>query len=126
MVGFIYTRMSRGNNVGTEVKKRIFLPPKLAKEVEDISRAERKPLSTVIQEALRLARKERNKKKFYQVQDYWSRKAKEKRILTEKDLERYLKTSENKELTRKKLKKVRAGLKDAAEGKISKLNLKDL
>ncbi len=75
----------------TAVKKTISLPPKLAKEVEDISREEGKPLSAVIQDALRLARKERIKKEFYQIQDYWSRKAKEKGILTEKDLERYLK-----------------------------------
>jgi metal-responsive CopG/Arc/MetJ family transcriptional regulator len=78
--------------MGTAVKKTISLPPKLAKEVEDISREEGKPLSAVIQDALRLARRERIKKEFYQIQDYWSRKAKEKGILTEKDLERYLKT----------------------------------
>jgi len=77
--------------MGTAVKKTISLPQKLAKEVEDISREEGKPLSAVIQDALRLARKERIKKEFYQIQDYWSRKAKEKGILTEKDLERYLK-----------------------------------
>jgi metal-responsive CopG/Arc/MetJ family transcriptional regulator len=78
--------------MGTAVKKTISLPPKLAKEVEDISREEGKTLSAVIQDALRLARKERIKKEFYQIQDYWSRKAKEKGILTEKDLDRYLKT----------------------------------
>jgi metal-responsive CopG/Arc/MetJ family transcriptional regulator len=78
--------------MGTAVKKTISLPPKLAKEVEDISREEGKPLSAVIQDALRLARKERIKKEFYQIQDYWSRKAKEKGILTEKDLDRYLNT----------------------------------
>ncbi len=76
----------------TAVKKTISLPPKLAKEVEDIAREEGKPLSAVIQDALRLARKERIKKEFYQIRDYWSRKAKEKGILTEEDLERYLKT----------------------------------
>jgi metal-responsive CopG/Arc/MetJ family transcriptional regulator len=78
--------------MGTAVKKTISLPPKLAKEVEDISREEGKPLSAVIHDALRLVRKERIKKEFYQIQDYWSRKAKEKGILTEKDLERYLRT----------------------------------
>ena len=78
--------------MGTAVKKTISLPPKLAKEVEDISREEGKPLSVVIQDALRLARKERLKKDFYQIQGYWSRKAKDKGLLTEKDLERYLKT----------------------------------
>ena len=77
--------------MGPAVKKTISLPPKLAKEVEEISREEGKHLSAVIQDALRLARKERIKKEFYQIQDYWSRKAKEKGILTEKDLERYLK-----------------------------------
>jgi metal-responsive CopG/Arc/MetJ family transcriptional regulator len=77
--------------MGTAVKKTISLPPKLAKEVEEISRQEGKPLSAVIQDALRLARKERIKKEFYQIQDYWSRKAKEKGILTERDLDRYLK-----------------------------------
>jgi len=91
--GSIYSYQERGGNkMGTAVKKTISLPPKLAKEVEDISREEGKPLSAVIQDALRLARKERIKKEFYQIQDYWSRKAKEKGILTEKDLERYLKT----------------------------------
>jgi predicted transcriptional regulator len=83
---------SGGNEMGTAVKKTISLPPELAKEVEEIAREEGKPLSTVIQDALRLARKERLKKEFYQAQDYWSRKAKEKGILTEKDLDRYLKT----------------------------------
>ena len=78
--------------MGTAVKKTISLPPELAKEVEDISREEGKPLSAVIQDALRLARKERIRKEFYQIQNYWSRKAKERGILTEKDLERYLKT----------------------------------
>jgi hypothetical protein len=91
MVVFIHTMMRGGIKMGTAVKKTISLPPKLAKEVEDISREEGKPLSAVIQDALRLARKERIKKEFYQIQDYWSRKAKEKGILTEKDLERYLK-----------------------------------
>jgi len=78
--------------MGTAVKKTISLPPELAKEVEEIAREEGKPLSAVIQDALRLARKERIKKEFYQIQDYWSRKAKEKGILTEKDLDRYLNT----------------------------------
>ena len=78
--------------MGTAVKKTISLPPELAKEVEEIAREEGKPLSAVIQNVLRFVRKERLKKELYQIQDYWSRKAKEKGILTGKDLERYLKT----------------------------------
>jgi metal-responsive CopG/Arc/MetJ family transcriptional regulator len=77
--------------VATAVKKTISLPPELAKEAEEKAREEGKTLSAVIQDALRFARKERLKKELYQMQEYWSRKAKEKRVLTEKDLERYLK-----------------------------------
>lgn len=72
------------------VKKTISLPPDLVKEVEEIAREEGKPLSAVIQDALRLAKKERLKREFYQIQGYWSRKAKEKGILTEKDLNQFL------------------------------------
>jgi metal-responsive CopG/Arc/MetJ family transcriptional regulator len=78
--------------MATAVKKTISLPPELAREVEEIAREEKKPVSAVIQDALRLVRKERLKEEFYQIQNYWSRKAKEKGILTEKDLERYLKS----------------------------------
>jgi predicted transcriptional regulator len=74
------------------VKKTISLPFELAKEVEEIAREERKTLSAVIQEALKISRKEKLKKEFYQIQNYWSSKAKEKGILTEKDLKRYLKS----------------------------------
>jgi metal-responsive CopG/Arc/MetJ family transcriptional regulator len=72
------------------VKKTISLPFELAKEAEEIAREERKTLSAVVQEALKLSRKEKLRKEFYQVQGYWSLKAKEKGILTEKDLKRYL------------------------------------
>ena len=72
------------------VKKTISLPLELAKEAEEMAREERKTLSAVVQEALKLSRKEKLKKEFYQVQDYWSSKAKEKGIITEKDLKRYL------------------------------------
>jgi len=75
----------------TAVKKTISLPLDLAREVEEMAREQGKPVSAVIQDALRLAKRERLKRDFYQVQNYWSRKAKEKGILTESDLERYLK-----------------------------------
>ena len=75
----------------TAVKKTIALPPELAEEAESIAREEGKTLSAVIQDALRLARKKRLRREFNQIQEYWSRKAKDKGILTEADLERYLK-----------------------------------
>ncbi len=74
------------------IKKTISLPFKLAKEAEEMAREERKTLSAVIQEALKLSRKEKLKKEFYQSQNYWSSKAKEKGILSEEDLKRYLRS----------------------------------
>jgi metal-responsive CopG/Arc/MetJ family transcriptional regulator len=76
--------------MGTAVKKTISLPPDLAREAEEIASDEGKTLSAVIQDALRVARRERLKRGFKEIQGYWSRKAKEKGILSEKDIERYL------------------------------------
>lgn len=76
--------------MGTAVKKTISLPPKLAQEAEELARAEGKTLSGVIQDALRAARAARLKAEFRSIQGYWSRRAKEKGILTERQLERYL------------------------------------
>ncbi len=74
------------------VKKTISLPPDLAREVEETAQEEGKTVSAVIQDALRLAKTEKLKSEFYQLQNYWSRKAREKGIITERDLERYLKS----------------------------------
>jgi ribosomal protein L18E len=74
------------------VKKTISLPRELARELEEQARAERKTLSGVVQEALWKARRGRLRRQFSQLQSYWSRKAKERGILTEQDLERHLGT----------------------------------
>ena len=74
----------------TAVKKTVSLPPELAREAEEAARNEGKTLSAVIQDALRLSRAARLKREFDPVQGFWSRKAKEKGILTEEDLWRYL------------------------------------
>ena len=76
--------------MGTAVKKTISLPPELAREAEETARAEGKTLSAVIQDALRVVRAERLKGELRGIQGYWSRKAREKGLLTEKDLERHL------------------------------------
>lgn len=78
--------------MGKAIKKTISLPAELAEEVEEVAREERKTVSAVIQEALRITRKERLRKEFYQIQGYWCSKAREKGILSEDDLERYLKS----------------------------------
>ncbi|MEJ5228162.1 ribbon-helix-helix protein, CopG family [Thermodesulfovibrio sp.] len=72
------------------VKKTISLPNDLAEDVERIAKEENKTVSAVIQEAIRLIKKERLKREFYEIQNFWTEKAKDKGILTEEDLERYL------------------------------------
>ena len=76
--------------MGSAVKKTISLPTDLSKELEEIAQEEGKTVSAVIQEALRIAKRERVKTRFLDTQKYWTRKAKEKGILTERDLQKYL------------------------------------
>jgi metal-responsive CopG/Arc/MetJ family transcriptional regulator len=72
------------------VKKTISLPPELAREAESVAKEEGKTLSAVIQDALRAKKEARLRKELSEIQGYWSGKAKERGILTEKDLKRYL------------------------------------
>ena len=72
------------------VKKTISLPADLAREVEALARAEGKTLSGVIQDALRSARIQRRLQDLRGIQGHWSRIARDRGILTESDLERYL------------------------------------
>jgi len=76
--------------MGLAVKKTISLPQDLASEAEEIAREEGKTISAVIQDALKLAKQERLKRQFREIQSYWSNKAKEKGILTEDDLDELL------------------------------------
>jgi predicted transcriptional regulator len=76
--------------MSTAVKKTISLPPALSKELDTMAREEGKTVSAVIQEALRMVKRERLKRGFVAVQGYWTKKAKERGILTERDLRRYL------------------------------------
>ncbi len=77
--------------MATAVKKTVSLPPELARLAEQMARAEGKTVSAVIQDALRLARTQHLKREFREIQGYWSRKVQEKGVLSEEDLERYLK-----------------------------------
>jgi len=76
--------------MGTAVKKTIYLPPELVEEAEEVARREGKSLSDIVQDALRLARAARRKEELGSMQEYWSARAKERGILTEDDLQRYL------------------------------------
>jgi predicted transcriptional regulator len=72
------------------VKKTISLPADLARHAEELARAEGKTLSGVIQDALRQTAIARRIQELRGVQAYWSRMARDKGILTENDLDRYL------------------------------------
>ena len=72
------------------VKKTISLPVDLARAVEQMARDEGKTLSAVVQDALREARAARLREELGALQGYWSRRAKERGILSEEDLQRYL------------------------------------
>jgi hypothetical protein len=76
--------------MSSALKKTISLPPALAKEAEEIARTEGKTLSAVIQDALRASRAARLGGELRAIQGFWTRKAKAKGILTEKDLKQYL------------------------------------
>jgi predicted transcriptional regulator len=78
------------NTMGTAVKKTISLPPELARAAQEMAREQGRTLSAVVQDALRLAARERLRTEFAKAQGYWGKRAREKGILTEKDLEKYL------------------------------------
>jgi metal-responsive CopG/Arc/MetJ family transcriptional regulator len=76
--------------MGEAVKKTISLPPDLAEDAERIAREEGKTLSAVIQDALRTARRQRLRGEWKSAQGYWSARAREKGLLREEDLDRFL------------------------------------
>lgn len=76
--------------MATTVRKTISLPADLAREAEALAEAEGKTLSGVIEDALRQARVARRDQEFRTVQGYWAREARDKGLLNEDDLERYL------------------------------------
>ena len=77
--------------MGDTVKKTISLPAELARDTEALAKAEGKTLSAVIQDALRSARIDRRLQELRGIQGYWRRKAEDRGLLSEHDLERYLK-----------------------------------
>ena len=76
--------------MATAVKKTISLPADLAQEAEEMARAEGKTLSAFVQDALRTSRRVRQRRELRELQGFWSRTARERGLLTEEDLERYL------------------------------------
>jgi hypothetical protein len=76
------------------VKIAISLPPDLARFAASTANEEGKTLSAVVQDAVRAYRLARLSGEFAEVTGYWSERAREKGILSEEDLERYLRPTE--------------------------------
>lgn len=76
--------------MSTAVRRTISLPEDLARETEEIARAEGKSFSAVVQDALRLARTQRARSELRELQAFWSRKAREQGIVSEEQLDEYL------------------------------------
>jgi hypothetical protein len=76
--------------VSKAVKKAISLPADLAAEAEAIARDENKSLSAVVQDALRALKRSRLRTEFRELQGYWSARARDKGVLSERDLARLL------------------------------------
>lgn len=76
--------------MSTAVRKSIVLPVDLARRAETWARAEGKSLSDIVQDALRQAGIKCRIQRLRCVQSYWCRKARNKGILTEKDLAKHL------------------------------------
>ncbi len=76
--------------MGDAVKKTISLPSDLAEDAERVAKEEGKSLSAVIQDALRLSRRQRLSGEWKEMQGSWSARAREKGLLKESDLDRLL------------------------------------
>ncbi len=72
------------------VKKTISLPPDLARAAERMAQADGKTLSGVVKDGLLHARAVRLRAELVALQRYWTQRAKERGVLTEEDLDRYL------------------------------------
>lgn len=88
--GIFYYQGFLGATVSKAVKKAISLPADLAAEIEAIARDENRSLSAVVQDALRAFTRSRLRGEFRELQGYWSNRARAAGVLSERDLERFL------------------------------------
>ena len=72
------------------IKKAISLPPDLARFAMATARDEGKTLSAVVQDAMRAYRTARLGGEYRELQGYWSSRARQRGVLTERQHERYL------------------------------------
>ena len=72
------------------IKKAISLPQDLARFAATTARDEGKTVSAVVQDAMRAYRLSRLRDEYKNLQGFWAGRARDKGILTERDLARYL------------------------------------
>jgi hypothetical protein len=85
-----YRQNLAAHKMAKAVKETISLSAVLAREAEALAKADGKTLNPGIKDALQQARIDRRGAEFRTVQGYWSRKARDNGLLTEKDIRRYL------------------------------------
>lgn len=76
------------------MKIAISLPPDLARFAASIAKKEGKTLNAVVQDAVRAYRLARLSGVFQEVQGYWSERARAIGVLSEEDLDRYLRSTQ--------------------------------
>lgn len=76
--------------MATVAKRQLTLPAALSKELDELARRKGKSIFAVLQDLVSKNKHNRLEQEFRATQGCWSKKAKEKGILTARDLQRYL------------------------------------
>lgn len=76
--------------MATAAKRQLTIPVALSRELDQLARREGKSAHAVLQDLVSENKHNRLKQEFRAIQGYWSKKAKDKGILTGRDLQRYL------------------------------------
>ncbi len=79
--------------MATTAKRRLALPITLSRDLERLARRKGKSTIAVLQDLVTENKQDRLVQEFTQIQDYWSKKANAKGIITARDLKRYLSKS---------------------------------
>ena len=76
--------------MATVARRQLTLPVALSKELDQLARRNGKSTVAVLQDLVSENKHNRLEQEFRATQGYWSKKAKDKGILTARDLQRYL------------------------------------
>ena len=76
--------------MATTAKRHLALPLALSRDLERLARRKGKSAVAVLQDLVTENKQNRLAREFKQIQGYWGKKAKEKGIITARDLKRYL------------------------------------